>query len=70
MIEPVIDKQESFLSLHVTTYCISLRAFSRETILLTEKEQSLPNNLLVKNKNYVEHHGTDINVHFICMTNK
>ena len=70
MIEPTIAEQKSFLGLHCATYCISLCAFSRQTVLLTEKEQSLPNNLLVTDKNYVEHHGRDISLYFICVTNQ
>lgn len=70
MTETTIAEQERFLGLHFATYCISLCAFSRETVLLSEKEQSLPNNLLVTDKYYVEHHGRDINLHFICVTNQ
>lgn len=65
-----IAEQESFLGLHFATTVSLYMHFSRETVLLTEKEQSLPNNLLVTNKNYVENHGSDMYLHFICVTNQ
>lgn len=70
MTKPTIAEQKSFSGPCFATYSISVCAFSRETVVLTEKEQSLPNNLLVKDKNYVEHHGRDINLHFVCVTNQ
>lgn len=70
MTKPTIAEQKSFSGPYFATYSISLCAFSRETVVLRKKEQSLPNNLLVTDKNYVEHHGRDISLHFVCVTNQ
>lgn len=64
MTEKNIYEQERILSLYFVTYCMSLCSFSRETVLLTEEEQSLLNSFLVTDNNYVEYHGMVVDFHF------
>lgn len=64
MTEKNIYEQERILGLYFATYCMSLCSFSRETVLLTEEEQSLLNSFLVTDNNYVEYHGMVVDFHF------
>lgn len=64
MTEKNIYEQERILGLYFVTYCMSLCSFSRETVLLTEEEQSLLNSFLVTDNNYVEYHGMVVDFHF------